>query len=146
MEIGDKEVIGFGAALFGWLGGVWTVAAKVTKWKESVESNVERIDSTIVDHSTKIAEQGIELAKQRIDHQKDMENVRAFFQTTAGGQKFMTFPDHDLICLRNNKEVLAEIRHLAEATQGANEQLSEIGKQVTQITVDIAVMKAGGKK
>lgn len=146
MEIGDKEMIGFGAALFGWLGGVWSVAAKVTTWKNGVKGDVERIDATLVDHSVKIADQGVELAKQRIDHQKDMENVRSFFQTTAGGQKFMTFPDHDLICLRNNKEVLAEIRHLAEATQGANEQLSEIGKQVTQITVDIAVMKAGGKK
>ena len=139
MEIGDKEMIGFSAALFGWLGGVWSVARKVGKFEEHTAT-------TLVEHAKKIAENTAEIEAIKKDHNEDMESVRAFFQTAAGGQKFMTFPDHDLICSRNNRVMVSEMQHLTAAVKILTEQSAETGRKVSDMAVDIAVMKAEMKK
>ena len=143
MEIGEKEAagvaVGFGSLLFGWLGGVWSVARKVTQFQEQTTTALK-------DHEKKIADNTADIEAIKKEHNEDLETVRAFFTTSAGGQKFMTFPDHDLICSRNGRVMVAEMQHLTAAVKILTEQSADTGRKVGEMAVDIAVMKAEMKK
>lgn len=153
MEFSDKEILGFGGALVSFLGGFW-LSAKTAGKKEAaivakdkaVAKEIELLSATVLENTEKIAELEEDIAEVRKNHIEGLGDIRAFFQTPAGGQKFMTFPDHDLICLRNSKVLLTEMQHLTKAVQGLTEQSAESGKQLSQMVVDIAVVKAEMKK
>lgn len=146
MEFSDKEILGLGGALASFLGGFWLAARKVTGFEVSTRADIERIDGVLIDHAAKIASHSLQMTTQQQEHQEDMENVRAFFTTAAGGQKFMTFPDHDLICSRNGRVMVAEMQHLTAAVKILTEQSADTGRKVGEMAVDIAVMKAEMKK
>jgi hypothetical protein len=139
MDIGDKELVGVGSALFGWLGGVWSVARKITTFERDTTT-------TLQNHEKQLAEHSEEIAKLRNDHDEDLNAVREFFQTSAGGQKFMTFPDHDLICERNSKTMITEMRHITAAVQALTAQSVETGREIGKMRVDIEVIKAEIRK
>jgi hypothetical protein len=140
MDIGDKEVVaGIGATIFGWLGGVWSVARKVGKFEEKTEMRLG-------EHDKQIAENAADIEAIKKEYKEDLASIRGFFSTTSGGQKFMTFPDHDVICGRNTKAVVSEIQHIADAVKGLATQSAEMGKQVSQIATEVAVIKAELKK
>lgn len=146
MEFSDKEILGIGGALASFLGGFLLSGRKVGKFEKGVEKDIQRIDSHLEEHAALISDHSRKIAEQHDELHNDMESIRAFFQTSAGGQKFMTFPDHDLICLRNSQVVVTEIQHLTAAIKGLTEQSAKTSDQVSAMAVEIAVVKAEGKK
>lgn len=139
MEMGEKETagvaVGVGSLLFGWLGGVWSVARKVTQFQEQTTT-------TLKDHTKRLEKHAEEIEGLRQHHDEDLAAVRNFFSTASGGQKFMTFPDHDLICLRNSKVLIAEMQHLTKAVESLSEKVEDVGEKATQVATSVAVLEA----
>jgi hypothetical protein len=139
MEFSDKEILGFGGALASFLGGLFAAS----RW---IGRNEERINAQLLDHAEKLAEHESEIAEIREEHTKDLGDIRAFFTNAAGGQKFMTFPDHDIICIRNSKSMISEIQHLTVAINSLTVQSATMGKEFADMRVDIGVIKSELKK
>ncbi len=139
MEFSDKEILGFGGALASFLGGLFAAS----RW---IGRNEERINAQLLDHSEKLAEHEADIAEIRKEHTEDLGDIKNFFTTAAGGQKFMTFPDHDIICIRNSKTMISEIQHLTTAVQALTVQSTAMGKEFADMRVDIGVIKSELKK
>lgn len=134
MQIGEKEAVGAGALVIGWLLSTFSSGRKIGKIEAKFESRLEAAETTITEHAQDIS--GI-----KKDHKDDMERIRSFFSTPDGGARFLTFPVHEGICDRNTKILAQEIKHLTEALRGNTAEVRDMKKQMGQMTVAIAVLE-----
>lgn len=130
MQIGEKEAIGGLAAIGGWLAAVFLQGRRVGK----IEARFEATEGAVAKHEAALQE-------LRDYHDEDLKQIRSFFATASGGQKFITFPDHDILCERNNKLTLQAVAHLTEAIRENTIQVAAMGDQVHLLQVSVAVLK-----
>lgn len=148
MQIGDKEAIGAGAVGIGWLISIFTHGRRVGKVEEKFKALVEKVEAheklieKINEEREKLKSQlEEEIKRLRVHHDEDMSRFREFFYTPAGGQKFITFPDHDGMCERNNRLVVKAVENLTAAMKENTEVVSKMGDQIHTLKVDVAVLK-----
>lgn len=134
MQIDDKAAIGIFSVIAGWLISVFTQGRRVGKIEAKVEARLDAVE-------VKVAKNEVETAALRAHHDDDLRQMRNFFSTSTGGQKFITFPDHDGICERNNKLTLQAVSHLTEVIQQNTAQVAEMGNQIHRLQVTVAVLK-----
>ena len=130
MQLGDKESLGLLAAIGGWLATVFVRGRRVGK----IEARFEATENTVATHDAAIQ-------KLREHHDEDMRQIREFFATASGGQKFITFPDHDAICERNNKLTLQAVGHLTDVIKENTAQVALMGDKMHLLQVSVAVLK-----
>jgi hypothetical protein len=146
MNVGEKEAVGIGALVLGWLSSALVFGRAAGKIEERYKADLEAIQKVLADHAEKIAENQTDIEEVRKAMVAGIGDIRAFFSTSAGGQKFITFPDHDLICARNMQVIIEKMGHLTEAVKKLTEQSEETADKVSAMTVDIAVLKAAYEK
>jgi uncharacterized coiled-coil protein SlyX len=133
MDIGTTEVTGL-VALLGLLSGWLMSGLRGAKKHGQTEERIDVIDG-------RVSKQETELIELKRLHDADMKDVRAFFQNANGGQKFMSFPDHDIICTRNQRSISQEIQHLTEAVVANTGQVLKMSEQMRQLQVAVAVIQ-----
>jgi hypothetical protein len=146
MEFSDEKMVGFFAGATGWLAGMWATAWSLGKKDATITETFRQIHAELKDHAEQLTEHESDIAEIRKEHTEDLGDIRDFFQTAAGGQKFMTFPDHDIICVRNSRSMISEMQHLTTAVQALTVQSTAMGKEFADMRVDIGVIKAELKK
>jgi hypothetical protein len=141
MLIGEKEAIGAGAVAFGWLTAIFTQGRRVGRVEEQFKALVQKVDGHEQELGKLKALFEEEIGRLRVHHEEDMKRFREFFYTPTGGQKFITFPDHDGMCERNNKLVVKAVENLTAAMKENTEVVSKMGDQIHTLKVDVAVLK-----
>ncbi len=128
MQIGEKEAIGAGAVGVGWLLSIFTNGRRVGKVEEQFKALVEKVKAhdELLEKQKSYFEE--ELKRLRLHHDEDMARFREFFYTPTGGQKFITFPDHDGMCERNNRLVVKAVENLTAAMKENTEVVSINGR------------------
>lgn len=126
----DEKAIGLGAMLVGWLGAMFMYGRKAGHY----EARFKDIKETVESHTT-------ELTALKNHHDEDMRQIRAFFSTDAGGQKFVTFPDLDTLYDRNSKAIIIAITNQTDAIKRNTEVVEAMGEKIHILNVDVAVLK-----
>jgi hypothetical protein len=111
-----------------------TVADTVNKHSDSIRE----LDNKIYDENKKL-DTKIDLLEKH--HESDVREIQKFFATSAGGQKFMTFPDHDSICLRNTKPLVDAISSFTEAVKENSKQFIKMSENFHILSVEVAILK-----
>lgn len=133
IEIGEKEVAGV-VGLFGLLTG-WIISGfNYSKKHGKNEGRLDTIEEDVSLHT-------LAIAKLNQIHDEDMKEVRAFFSTPNGGQKFMTFPDHDAACMLAQRSTVQEISHLTTAIVDNTHQVVELAKKVGEVQISVAILQ-----
>jgi hypothetical protein len=134
LEQGNKEVILGGVSIIGIIAGWIAAGVRMSAREGRKEERLEAAEKTIARYDG-------DINMLRIHHDEDMSSVRAFFNTEKGGQKFMTFPDHDHICARNGKSTSQEVAHLAEVIRDNTIQVGTMSEHVRALQVAVAVLQ-----
>ena len=134
IDEGQKEVIIGGIGVLGIITGWIASGINISKREGRKDERLETAEKSIARHDGDIQQ----LKKH---HDDDMAAVRAFFTTEKGGQKFLTFPDHDDICARNGKSTSQEVAHLTEAIKENTTQVSTMSEHVRALQVAVAVLQ-----
>jgi hypothetical protein len=127
----SKESVGLVAVVIGFLANIFIQGRKVGRIEESFKIMAQDVTNL------KKA-----LNQLQEEHNKDIASIEKWFRTDAGGQKFMTFPDHDLICNRNDKITNQAITQMTEAVKGLTTQVTVLGEQFHELKVSVAVLQA----
>lgn len=130
MDIDEKGAAAVLTATIGWLASVFYYGRRIGSVEEQFKA---------VQGKTKENEDAI--ARLRATHDADMASIRAFFSNPDGGQKFMTFANHELVCARAAKEHAKDFQHMHEILE---RQLVSFDRQTAQldiISADIAALK-----
>jgi len=130
MQIGEKEATWIGGILIGWLTTMFVNVWKVGRLREKYNQT----EATVLLH-------GKEIVALRAHHDTDMQSMKDFFATAAGGQKFITFPDHDLMCERNSKLTIQAIDALTAALRENTVIVEKMGDRIHILDKDVAVLK-----
>ena len=141
MEIETAVIIAGGGMLVGWFSKAYAFGKKEQKRDdrlESVEKNQVKNIASIKDLNVLVVTLNQEL---KIYHDKDLKELRASLVTPAGGQKFITFPDHDVICDRNSRTIVASLAALTKVISENTAEVKNMRDEFHLIKVDVAVLK-----
>lgn len=127
----SKEAAGLLATVLGWGLSIFYQGRKIGRLEEQFLAARRQLTDTV----SKVEALGAE-------HDKDMKDLANWFRTDSGGQKFMTFPDHDLICNRNAKTTTQAIGQMTEAVKGLTTQMAIMSEQFHDLKVSVAVLQA----
>ena len=130
MDIDEKSAIGIVAVVGGWLASFFYHGKRIGAMEEKFLQTVQRTDEN---------EEAIHELKRV--HDSDMASVRAFFTNSDGGQKFMTWPNHEAYCKRNSEDHAKDMRYMKD---GIDRQLVQLDRQMAQFDIllsDISALK-----
>jgi len=130
MQIGEKEATWIGGILIGWLTTMFVNVWKVGRLREKYNQT-----------EATVAFQGSEIASLRAHHNADMQSMKDFFATSSGGQKFITFPDHEAMCGKNSALTIQAIAALTEALKENTIMMEKMGDRIHVLDRDVAVLK-----
>lgn len=126
----NKETVGFISAIIAGLASLLFQGRKIGRVEERFEVMQKTLNTAVTD-----------IAHLKDEHEKDIHAIQNWFRTDSGGQKFMTFPDHDLICNRNSKATTQALGQMTEAMKALTTQVSLLGDQVGNLKVAVAVLQ-----
>lgn len=117
------------------VGTVWALSL-ISYWRRAgaFEHRMEEVEKQNATFAQAIAD-------LRKYHDADMKEVRDFFKNSAGGQKFVTFPDHDLICERNSKTTVQQFKTLSDTIHAQTEELRDLSKEIVKLITAVAVLQ-----
>lgn len=152
MNIGEEAAVGIGALLTGWLGSAFFHGRKVGAVEQQLIILAKSIETHDLEIKTLKANSDAELqtlrvtleaeiAKLRVDHEEDIDRFQIFFTAPGGGQKFITFPDHESMCGKNIKPVVQAVESLTIALRENTEIVQRMGDKIHILDVDVAVLK-----
>jgi hypothetical protein len=143
--VGLIAIIGF---VIGRLSAVFGVGKRVGEAEEQFKT----LSSTVVKNNNDSKARNIKVDDDiktldtKIDslekhHESDMREIQKFFATSAGGQKFMTFPDHETICNRNTKPMIDAMASFTEAVKENSKQFQKMSDNFHLLSVEVAILK-----
>ena len=129
------------ALIGGWLMASFTKGRALGNFEQLVTDNFKAIETRFKIIELNVEANRAETDKLKIDHANDMKDVRAIFQNSSGGQKFMTFPDHDATCLRNTKPILDTMAAFTDAVRDHTQEFKKMGDKFHVLSTEVAVLK-----
>jgi len=142
---GDIAATSAGMAILGMVVGRVASVFSFGKILGNYEEKFGAMNQTILEHEEKVERlrewvvSSVETVRRT--HDDDMKELRSFFSTSSGGQKFMTFIDHDMVCDRNSRMTLKAIHDLTEAIKDNTAKVNLMGEQFHAVTTDVAILK-----
>lgn len=138
--------------VFGVLVGIFSAAITGLVWLVAYGRRIGKFEQAIIDireatekRLTSVEESTTALAKAmtalREYHDADMKEVREFFRTPSGGQKFMTFPDHDVACERNNRLAVQQFQMINDLLRGQTAELAKLSAEVSALSTAVAILQ-----
>jgi len=81
------------------------------------------------------------MVKLREYHDADMKEVRDFFRSPDGGQKFMTFGNHDDICERNSRVTVQQFQVMNDLLRSQTIEITRLSAEVSALSTAVAILQ-----
>ena len=102
---------------------------------------IGNFEQRLIDAETSTAKLAEAMAKLREYHDADMKEVRDFFRSPDGGQKFMTFGNHDDICERNSRVTVQQFQVMNDLLRSQTIEITRLSAEVSALSTAVAILQ-----
>lgn len=151
-DTGLTGVVGAVGVLTGWILSGFGSSKRQGRTEERIDDLEENVGKQATELAVVKQSHDLDMDKIRQMHDLDMDKIKqmrdqdikeikAIFSTDTGGQKFMTFTDHEHYCLLSQKTTVQEISHLTKAIVDNTKQVTDLVTTVGDIKIAVGILQ-----
>lgn len=126
--------IAVGTVIVAIISWIVTISLRFGKAQAKVEARFRDIESQVQHNSEELT-----FAKNEICEQ--VKEIKRMLTTPEGGQRFMTWGQHDNECVRNSKPIVQDINRLGDLIRDLTAQVKEMNTRLTRLELAVAKLE-----